>query len=231
MNTIQQLQHDNPRSGRTHYSVDGVCIKDIATRLHEIVGPQPIVSKMTRHHLLHDMFDPNILSYFISKYGYSNFTFVNNTEPEIYGDEHRGIWAIVTVEDYNAWSDEQKYFWAGIDFGDEHIPQTIPNEEAWNEIKDHFIPMNTLLANSKEHTPQEENYWNKAMTVAELITRLKLHNPDRKVLIEYSDNNIIPLENRKIVCDDVINTPTGIQIIHEDQYKSKDFDEAIIFIR
>ena len=69
------------------------------------------------------------------------------------------------------------------------------------------------------------------MTVANLIERLKFHNPNRKVLIEYSDNTLIPLENRKIVCDDVINTPTGIQIIHEDEYKSKDFDEAIIFIR
>ena len=69
------------------------------------------------------------------------------------------------------------------------------------------------------------------MTVEQLIERLKLHNPNRKVLIEYSDNNIIPLENRKIVCDDVINTPNGIQIIHEDEYKSKDFDEALIFIR
>ena len=231
MSTIQQLSTNKPRSGRTHYSVDGVCIKDIDTRLHEIVGPQPIVSKMTRSHLLHDMFDPNILSYFISKYGYSNFSFINNSEPEVYGDEHRGIWAIVTVEDYNAWSNEQKFFWAGIDVWDEHIPKTIPNEDAWNEIKDHFIPMETLLANSKENYPEEENYWNKTMTVANLIERLKFHNPNRKVLIEYSDNTLIPLENRKIVCDDVINTPTGIQIIHEDEYKSKDFDEALIFIR
>ena len=150
MSTIQQLKHDNPRSGRTCYYVDGVCIKDIDTRLHEIVGPQPIVSKMTRHSILHDMFDPNILSYFINKYGYSNFSFINNTEPEVYGDEHRGIWAVVSVEDYNNWSNEQKFFWAGIDFGDKHIPKTIPNEEAWNEIKDHFIPMGTLLSNSKD---------------------------------------------------------------------------------
>ena len=69
------------------------------------------------------------------------------------------------------------------------------------------------------------------MTVEQLIERLKLHNPNRKVLIEYSDNNIIPLENRKIVCDDVINTPTGIQIINENEYEDKGFEEAIIFIR
>ena len=69
------------------------------------------------------------------------------------------------------------------------------------------------------------------MTVKQLIERLKLHNPDRKVLIEYSDNTLIPLEDRKIVCDDIINTHAGIQIIHEDEYKSKNFDEALIFIR
>ncbi len=69
------------------------------------------------------------------------------------------------------------------------------------------------------------------MTVKELIERLQRHNPNRKVLIEYSNNTLIPLLNRKIVCDDVTNTLKGIQIIHEDEYESKDFDEALIILR